>query len=41
MFTNATNKFWCLVMTDLADADGFVIFIQVWKTKDIGCLGGY
>ena len=28
MFTNATNKFWCLVMTGLADVDGFIICIQ-------------
>ena len=29
MFTNATNKFWNLVMTGLADADGFKIYSQV------------
>ena len=30
MFTNATNKFWSLIMTSLADVDGFKICIQVW-----------
>ena len=29
MFTNATDKFSSLVMTGLADVDGFKIFIQV------------
>ena len=29
MFTNATKKFWSLVITDLADIDGFKICIQV------------
>ena len=29
IFTNATNKFWSLVMTGLADVDGFKISIQV------------
>ena len=29
MFTNATNKFWSLVMNGLADVDGFKICIQV------------
>ena len=29
MFTNATNKFWNLVMEGLADADKFKICIQV------------
>ena len=29
MFTNATNKFWSLVMTGLADVDGFKICMQV------------
>ena len=28
MFTNATNKFWSLIMIGLADADGFEICIQ-------------
>ena len=28
-FTNSTNKFWSLVMTCLADVDGFKIIIQV------------
>ena len=29
IFTNATNKFWSLVMNGLADVDGFKISIQV------------
>ena len=29
MFINATNKFWSLVMTGLADVDGFKICIEV------------
>ena len=29
MFTSATNTFWSLVMTGLADVDGFRICIQV------------
>ena len=29
MFTNATNKFWSLVMNGLTDVDGFKICIQV------------
>ena len=38
MFTNATNKFWSLVMTALADVDGFKICIQVcmWQTTGFG-----
>ena len=30
MLINATNKFWSLVMTGLADVDGFKIYIQVF-----------
>ena len=29
MFTNATNKFWSLVINGLGDVDGFKICIQV------------
>ena len=29
MFTNETNKFWSLVMTGLADVDGYKICIKV------------
>ena len=29
LFTNATNKFWSLVMTGLADVKGFKLFTQV------------
>ena len=30
MFTNATNKFWSLIMNGLADVDGLKICIQVF-----------
>ena len=37
MFTNVSNKFWSLVMTSLADVDGFKIYMQVcvcgWASK--------
>ena len=29
VFANATNKLWTLVMTDLADVEGFKIGIQI------------
>ena len=34
MFTNATDKFGSLVMTSLADVDGFKLFIEVFMWLD-------